>query len=409
MIFFNFFLLSLFSDIGNIQILFPFLAKVYFQKIIMIIPIFGLFSDHDFFNNIAKRLNSKQGKVLIFLVSWMIISVPFAVYPGGSFAFLTQRFWKVIVMVFLVLAYASSKEVLDKIIWTYILAIGFLGVLTVMASGASRMAIKEDIYDANDTALQFVLALPFVVWKYRSSKGFTKALTGLICLALIVGIVETKSRGGFIGLLAVFAVTALQIKRIERGGLLKMLIPLIAVGVIIYYYGSTTYFDRISTIIDPNDYNYTGQTGRLNIWKRGIEMMLNHPLLGVGIACFISAEGRLYADVGSKWQAAHNSFTEIGAELGFPGLIAFCFLIWSSVENVREIQSVNKELGNDNFKTVTSYSIIGSWVVFIISGFFLSAAYTSSFYFLLALSMSFVSLEKDNKLQINSFMHGNKK
>ena len=394
---------------GAIQLLFPFLAEIYFQKIVTLVPLIGLISDKYLIDNLRNPLSSRQGKALIFLVLWMIMSVPLSIYPGWSFAFLTQNFWKILVMVLLVLAYGSSKESLNKIIWAYILASGLLSILTVMASGASRTSITGGAYDPNDTALQFLLALPFVVWKYRSSKGFSKVLTAFISLILIIGIVDTQSRGGFLGLLAVAALISLQIKRIEKGGLPKVLVPLLAIGVIIYYFGGTTYLDRVSTILHPsNDYNVTSQTGRIDIWKRGIDMMLNNPLLGVGVAGFVSADGRLYAGAGARWNAAHNSFVQIGAELGFPGLIAFCFLIWSSIKKVREILVANREANLDNFKIITSYSIIGSWAGFIVSGFFLSAAYTSYLFFLIALSMAFISLEKPNEQQVNSLTYGNK-
>ncbi len=380
---------------GMVQLLFPFLSKLYFQKVVIAIPMLGLFLDGSLRDNIGRALRTKQGNVLIFLVFWMLMSVPFAVYPGASFAFLTQTFWKVLVLALLVLAYASSMESLNKIIWSYILAIGMLSVLTVTAPGASRVSIEGSRIDPNDTALQLILALPFIVWKYRSSKGIIKIILGFLSLFLLIGIIETKSRGGFLGLLAVTLVTIFQIKRIEKGSLLKMLVPVLAVGIIIFYVGGNEYTDRISTIGDTSgDYNVISQTGRMNIWKRGIDMMINNPLLGVGIICFVSAEGRLYADTGAKWNAAHNSFVQIGAELGFPGLIAFCFLIWSSINNVRAISSANKGLSTDDFKIITSYSIIGSWTGFIVSGFFLSAAYISAFYFLLALSIAFVTIER---------------
>src|SRR3989337_337250 len=128
--FFKIFLISIFSDMGAIQLLFPFLAEIYFQKIVTLVPLIGLISDKYLIDNLRNPLSSRQGKALIFLVLWMIMSVPLSIYPGWSFAFLTQNFWKILVMVLLVLAYGSSKESLNKIIWAYILARGILKIFT---------------------------------------------------------------------------------------------------------------------------------------------------------------------------------------------------------------------------------------------------------------------------------------
>jgi len=80
------------------------------------------------------------------------------------------------------------------------------------------------------------------------------------------------------------------------------------------------------TIIKPEeDYNRTAEEGRVKIWKRGIGYMMLHPVFGVGAANFPVAEGtisplagRTEVGLGVKWGAAHDSFVQIGAELGIP-------------------------------------------------------------------------------------------
>lgn len=391
--FFNIFLLSIFLDISAIQLLFPVLGKIYFQKIITAAALSGILLNSNCHNNIKEALNSKQGNVIIFLFMWMLLSVPFSIYPGGSFRFLFESFWKVIAVFFMLLAYSPSKEHLNKIIWTYIISIIFLSIITVNGGGASRLEVGGG-YDPNDTALILLMALPFLFWRFSASAGIKKIVLGCSGLLLIIAIIATQSRGGFLGLAAVSCMILFQVWYFERKGLVKALFGILILSSIIFFHGGEAYYERVSSIFDTSgNYNYNTPGGRLAIWKRGIDMMFNNPLLGVGVNAFISADGRLYSDEGSRWQAAHNSFVQIGAELGFPGLIAFCFLIWSSIQNVRNIPSGNVSAESDNFRNAISYSIIGSWVGFIVSGSFLSAAYISPFYFLLAISLSFISME----------------
>lgn len=390
--FFYIFLLSIFSDISAIQLLFPILGKIYFQKIITAAALAGVLLNSNCHNNVKEALNSKQGYAIIFLFFWMVLSIPFSIYPGGSFRFLTESFWKVIAVFFMLLAYSSSKEHLNKIIWTYILSIVLPSIMTIKGGGITRAELGGG-YDANDTALILLMAFPFFVWKFRHLKGIMKITLGCSILLLIVAIIATQSRGGFLGLAAVICIILFQVWYFEKKGLIRVLFGALIFSSIFLYYGGEAYYERISSIFDPSgNYNYS-EGGRLTLWKRGIDMMFNNPLLGVGVNAFISADGRLYSEQGSRWRTAHNSFVQIGAELGFPGLIAFCFLIWSSIKSVRKILSTNVGTELDNFRNATSYSIVGSWVGFIVSGSFLSGAYISPFYFLLAISLAFISLE----------------
>lgn len=383
-----------------IQVLFPFLAKIHFQKIVTAAALLGIFVGQGYFLQAQKGISSKWGFVLIFIVFWMVISIPFGIYPGQSFRFLTETFWKTLVLVVLTLAYSRSDDALGKIIWTYILAIGLLAIITVSTAGSGRLSLQA-AYDPNDTALQFLMALPFAFWWFKGATGFKRILLATICLALLAGIVWTQSRGGFLGLFVLITVIIMQVKKFEKKGFLKVTFAAAAVFMIILYFGSTQYVERMSTIFTPSeDYNVTSTTGRVQVWKRGIDMILSYPVFGVGVANYITADGRLYANLGSRWQAAHNSLIQIGAELGLPGLMAFVYLIWSSVRGIAKTAASYRFSEGDRSALIVSNSLIGSWVGFIVTGSFLSAAYTTSFFFLLSLSIAFMILE--NRKAANS-------
>lgn len=391
--FFNVFLLYIFADMSVIQTLFPFLAAVKFQKIVTAIAILGIFIQSQYFQHAKRGIFSKQGYILMFIVLCMLMSIPFSIWPSGSLHFITETFWKTLVLVVLTLAYSRSDDALNKIIWAYILAFGMLAFTTVMAAGSGRMEIS-DAYDPNDTALQFLMALPFAFWWFKGAHGQKRKLMMGICLLLLVGIVWTQSRGGFVGLLAVIAISMVQMKSFEKKGFVKIAFFVSAILMIALYFGGTAYKKRMASMLNPSeDYNTTSASGRIAIWKRGIDMMLSDPLSGIGVANFVTADGRLYADISSRWNTAHNSFIQIGAEIGFPGLMAFVFLILSSVRDIAKIAASYRFSENEKRALTVSNSLIGSWVAFIISGSFLSAAYTTSFYFLVSLSIAFITLE----------------
>lgn len=378
---------------SQIQLLFPILGTLQTQKLVVAIALFGLLSQARLVENMRNALSTPTVRPLIFMVTWILLSIPFGVYPGQSIMFITQSYWKILVMFLLIISYVSTMEEVNKLIWVYILAVGLLAIITILSSGGGRMEINADVYDANDTALQFLLALPFAVWKYKSSKGIKRWLAIFISIVLLVGIVKTNSRGGFLGLVAVVLVIMWQIKALEKRSLFRIFLLLAIMSIGFIYFAGDSYVDRISTMLAPSkDYNTAASTGRLQIWERGIQMMFMNPILGVGVYNFMSAEGMIFAEIGARYQAAHNSFVQIGAELGLPGFIVFCMLIWKTVKYIKEVgRNAYKENNSLTLNLAISYSVIGSITGFVVSGFFLSAAYTTPLYFLLAVSISIFS------------------
>jgi O-antigen ligase len=90
--------------------------------------------------------------------------------------------------------------------------------------------------------------------------------------------------------------------------------------------------------------------------------------------------------VGFKWSAAHNSFVQIGAELGVLGLGLFVALFAVAV---RALSRVGRGQGAAAFLAQT---LTASLVAYVVSGFFLSAAYWAYLYTLLGMVAGLVKI-----------------
>ncbi|PYO83031.1 MAG: hypothetical protein DMD65_06865, partial [Gemmatimonadetes bacterium] len=142
-------------------------------------------------------------------------------------------------------------------------------------------------------------------------------------------LVKMQSRGGFLGCVAValyLLVCFDGMSPMKRWG--AVAVPVLLLVAL----GNGGYFERMQTLLNPSaDYNWSGnsETGRMEVWKRGIGYMLDHPFLGVGAQAFGIAEGTLAPEAarleeygkGFKWSTAHNAFVEVGAEIGVFGLL----------------------------------------------------------------------------------------
>jgi O-antigen ligase len=128
----------------------------------------------------------------------------------------------------------------------------------------------------------------------------------------------------------------------------------------------------------------------MQIWKRGIGYMLANPLLGVGPNNFPTAEGTLSPlaqrqqyGIGVRWNAAHNSFVQIGAETGLPGLALFIAMIASGFAALRRAPAP--------LTPALTASLIG----FVVGAFFLSLAYSEMLYTLLAFAVAMRKVTSD--------------
>jgi O-antigen ligase len=150
----------------------------------------------------------------------------------------------------------------------------------------------------------------------------------------------------------------------------------------------------MGSILSDTDYNQTDESGRLQIWKRGLGYMLSRPVFGVGANNFPVAEGRMsaFADrqqwgVGVRWNAPHNSFLQVGAENGVPGLVFFLAMLGSALVALRRLArrpppGVSHHASPQLIQALTA-SIIG----FAVGAFFLSLAYSELLYMLLAFAV----------------------
>ena len=125
--------------------------------------------------------------------------------------------------------------------------------------------------------------------------------------------------------------------------------------------------------------------------------MFRYPLTGVGVAAFPVAEGTISPiaylqkeGIGVRWGAAHNSFVQIGAELGVPGLLAFVMLLFSVFRSLWRIGRPPpwaRRAAQD--EEVMAQALTASMVGFLVSGFFVSQAYSAFMYSMYAIVAGF--------------------
>jgi O-antigen ligase len=161
------------------------------------------------------------------------------------------------------------------------------------------------------------------------------------CALGIVGLAWCKRRKLGIAALVFFAVASV----------LPMLIP---AGV--RYRFNMTYGKEQTMPLDGEDVESgldKSAATRLLIWRGGLAMIRDSPILGVGFGRF-SSEIRNYADVDRNWDA-HNTYLITAAEMGVPALVLFLAVLGMAFLTARRAYRRHP----DRFMRATALGVLG--------------------------------------------------
>jgi O-antigen ligase len=344
----------------------------------------------------VNALRAPSTKYLFLLLTWVALSVPGALHPGVAFALLTGSFVKTVVLFVVIAGSVRGFRDVERLTFAYFVAATVYAAVVLVrfdvGGNAWRLAGLY-YYDANDYATFAVSALPLGLYFALGQHRWLRRLVGVGgLLALLITIVWSGSRGGFLALLAVAAFILFRFTAISKTW---RTLGAAAAVIILLTTASDAYWTQMRTILTPDeDYNRTSDVGRWKTWKRGMGYMLLHPVFGVGAANFPIAEGTIsplakQQEIGRgvRWGAAHNSFVQVGSELGIPGLLFFLSFLGSGFASLarfsRQPRGAPKSRdGPPQLAQALTASLVG-WVV---GALFLSLGYSEMVYALLALS-----------------------
>ena len=241
--------------------------------------------------------------------------------------------------------------------------------------------------DPNDLSLVLLFPLSFAValvvtWR----TGLVSRIFGLLGSGTIIwAILCTQSRGGLLGIVAVFGALAARRVRSKAllltGGALALLVLFAAAGVSGRASGGAA-----EAGIDESS------LGRLEAWKAAFRMAMARPLTGVGLRNY-SANFFFYSDYWEGFaKAVHSTWFSVLSEGGW---IAFFLCIAMVVRTTRSaLRSADLSspavAGADYQPAVhaMAQALVGGIAGFVVSGTFLTQGFTWPVYILLALSVA---------------------
>ena len=327
-----------------------------------------------------------QFKLYKYLIIVMIIGVPFSYYKSASlkevfdYASITTMFF----FLFYQLVYTAEKML--KLLFAYCSGVTVYAIYILKSGDFSSARISfGSMFDPNDIAYFIISFLTFnFLFITRDQRGYMRVISVINIVIGLIVILKTGSRGGLIACIAIFAYLLFAKNNTVKVSFVTKALLVITAIMSLQFVAMDT--ERYKTILDvQDDYNVTGEEGRIAIWKTGMRMMLSRPLTGVGMNCFNEGVGRDREERGldsAKWQTAHNSIVQIGAETGIFGLILFCLM---SINVFRITGQIIGKSRSEELVKISEMAKAG-FIGHCISAMFLSQAYSIYWAFYIAFS-----------------------
>lgn len=352
----------------------------------------------------AFAMKTWAARLLVAVTAMACISVPFGLSMGNSGKFVIYDYSKTVLFAFLVLISIRHAGDLFKLVWAVAAAGGALAWLSLFVfkmqkAGTGGIVRIQNAYsyDSNDLGFVSVICLVLAIVVWQASGKFGKFASLIILGGLGAAIARTGSRGAFLALVVV-GVALLVL--VEGVSILKKVAFVSVVAIGLFWAAPPGYWQQMNTITAPtDDYNWTSETGRKAVFKRGMGYMLRFPITGLGIDNFARAEGMLSARAaarafdpslpGIKWSAPHNSFIQAGAEMGIPGMVLYCLMVFGSAWKCtqlrrRQMKDWDKGDAEQRFlHNMTLYMPV-AFIAFAVGGSFVSFAYLDPLYVLVA-------------------------
>jgi len=310
----------------------------------------------------------------------MVISIPLAAVPRYSIDKFTGAlgyFFLFLIISRVVTSFRRLYGVFAVLIFSHLFLIVMSPEIIFRTDVRSYIKGGTFLGDGNDFGLSICILLPMAIGiAQRARSRLMKLVMWASFVVLLLAIVGTQSRGATLGLIAMAAFFWLTSKR-----KFASMLGILAVGAIVTFHASGTYFSRMSTIG-----NYTADEsaeGRIIAWKASVRMARDNPLFGVGLGNFPTEFGSKYRpkDRAMPWMTAHSTYFLVLGELGPPGLVVLLVLVVGAVPATLRVRrriiaaSAKQPSATADDASRTLYLLVGSVIGFAVPGAFLSAAY----------------------------------
>jgi O-antigen ligase len=330
-----------------------------------------------------------RAKLIFAFLILMVIGTPFA--TNRFFAFNCTKDFALFLFgaVLPLMSFVNSYSRVQRLVGFIILIHVPLALYGLTHSG---FGIGAFLGDENDFCLALNIVVPYVFFSfYFVRTALRKVVLLLILVLLLFSITSTKSRGGFLGIVAAAGYCWVASPR-KIGSLLV----LVAVAGPVVALVPDSYWAEIKTIETSTENDDTGAQ-RLYLWNMGWEMFKDYPIIGVGPTNFqwaspaYESENQQAAGLHVWGKGAHSLYFTLLPEAGVAGVVIFVSIVVVGFRDnwrVRRAYKILLKAGSLPPERLQSLYVLNiltrandaAMIAFLVSGAFLSVLYYPHFW-----------------------------
>jgi hypothetical protein len=346
-------------------------------------------------------------KCAIFYLCLAVFSIVFSIYKSNTLANIPGPIVLLLSIILLVKTVPAVKDAERIFVAMVISAIALtIGTLLAYQGGRAEIGTENASYDPNDLSYVLITMLPIATALFAVSTGLKKlALMGGI-VAMLLTMVLTGSRGGYIALFVVAMIFTFRpiavskdgrLREVRAGSAVIRVIALVVALNVAWLVAPPEIKSRMLSLVEiGNDYNtnLSDNSSRLLIWKRHTLATFERPI-GYGLASANTVDGMF----GGLYKTTHNTLVQTLVELGFLGLFLLLRAYYVSWRDLRKAEAYSRvsaapltpeQLRVSLYSRALRMSLVGN----IISGFFLSQSYGPTLWVTITMCAVLVYLQR---------------
>lgn len=346
----------------------------------------------------------------------ILLTIPFSTWPGGSAHVFSDTYVKIILIFALMMSTLTTPKRLRQMTWVMLAASGYIASraifdyirgVNLVEGDRVRGAVGGVFENPNDLALNLVTFMaPALFVMLHDRRTSRRLFAAGLALVMFGAIICTKSRSGFLGLIAMLLVVVYYTARVNPAALFAIVFA----GLLAIPAAPSSFWDRMDSIMNADEDPTGSRAARMRLFEQGVQVFLANPITGVGAGQFQNYD--MPGVTIERWRVTHNVWLQVAAELGIFGVALFGYLVYRAFACCfavnRLLRGPRKKRASrpvfaftDAERTMVSINakgMLAAMVGWSVCALFASVAFNWTFYYVLALSVAGYDVTRSRRL-----------
>lgn len=339
---------------------------------------------------------ARELQIVLLLTVWYVVCVPWSYWRTGSLMVLQQVWLKTFLAFFILVQTLVSLRRIRKLLLVIIISEMVVTLFSVFQGsraswvGDRLFGVNLGIFSWNYLGVAISITLPYIAVLLVSRTSLLNRAMLLSALASALWmLVLTASRSGLLNVLFSALLTTVLVLRVAARR--RIVIAVLGFALLAAcFLAPRVLWERLGTLWGNEKTSEVAESAagsteqRMTLLERSLKYTAQHPIFGLGLGNFGNLSG---AETGTDWMATHNTFTQISAEAGIPGLLLYVALLIVVLRRMSAVGRILPKTSEEDELRLMAKATQVSIASFIFGCCFASLAYDYYLFYLVAVAV----------------------